>query len=53
MNVIANYFDRIVSCLESVRQDPESLERAGNLIAGAYMEGRTIYVFGCTDRSYG
>ena len=48
MAVIQDYFEQIFSVLESVKNESTALETAAELIAKAYINGNTIYVFGCT-----
>lgn len=48
MSIVQDYFKSACSILEKITQQPDSLERAADLIAQGYMSGKTIYVFGCT-----
>ncbi|MBO4633242.1 MAG: sugar isomerase domain-containing protein [Lentisphaeria bacterium] len=46
--IIQDYLKQAHSILDAVAGEVQTLETAGAVIADAYAEGHTIYVFGCT-----
>ena len=46
--VIQDYLKEAHSVLDAVAGETAALEKAGGIIADAYVAGHTIYVFGCT-----
>ena len=48
MSVIKNYLEQETALLSKISQESSALDAAAGLIAQAYTNGRTIYVFGCT-----
>ncbi|MBO4647453.1 MAG: sugar isomerase domain-containing protein [Lentisphaeria bacterium] len=48
MVIIRNYLEKASGILEEIGRDAGSLDRAAEVIAQGYLNGRTIYVFGCT-----
>ena len=48
MSVIQNYFEQATAILSKISNDSSALEAAAEVIAEAYTNDHTIYVFGCT-----
>ena len=48
MSVIQDYLGNITEILAEISRDSGSLTQAAERIAQGYIQGRTIYVFGCT-----
>ena len=48
MSVIQNYLEQATDLLAKISQESSVLEAAADSIARAYINNRTIYVFGCT-----
>ena len=48
MSVIQNYFEQATAILSKISNDSSALEAAAEVIAEAYTNNHTIYVFGCT-----
>ncbi len=47
-NIAADYLNQINSVLAAVSGEAENMSRAAEVIAQAYLAGKTVYVFGCT-----
>lgn len=48
MSLIQNYLDEVSKVLQSAAAETEVLELAAEKVAQGYIDGKTIYIFGCT-----